>query len=292
MRIEDHLLRVVGPTPDEDLADASARYLLQREVQPLADEENWEAVDRATDQVLKSLHIQLNLVDDDRPERAYMRPAPGGFSVFIKSRMSRAMFRFVLWHEVAHALAYDTHSLPPRRAVPHSSAEERMCSAIARSALLPREHVATELLKLLPNPDGDPSSALSRVARSWLVPLWQVVRRAAELRPGGDVVALLWMLSGADELTLKDAHAPRGLYVPVSKRSIRGSRTNQLVWAAVDSGGYRTADDLVDCGSVRGLLSSAAFSYPGRRTMVVQLLHLDRKHLDKAAAWRSTAARS
>lgn len=233
-------------------------------------------------------------VELQRPEPELMEVAArtyarrGGFVVRIRRALPESTDRLILAHELAHVLAYNRDTDPPRRYFQNSAEEEALCWHIARHTLLPTEPTHGGWLA---NADGEPQPvmpAVRQLSEAWRLEPWHVIRRymysyAEELEA---LTAVLWEYKPNNTLEVVSSQSARGVFIPLHAHSRSGDKKHQTPWRAL-RGDTSVALDKIELGSLRGQLQSAGLPYVcGGRRHVVQLTWLDSRHLSNVERWR------
>lgn len=218
----------------------------------------------------------------------------GGFTIEIREDLPITTFRFILAHELSHVLAYQNANEFPSRRFDNTTAEERLCSSIARHLLLPEALTSSLLANVLSGKEVS-FETLEEAAIRFTVSPWQVLYRCLDSFARLDVCAVLWrmpedLIPGVSERSYfraLDKWTPPGIYIPTKDRIFEAESSNDALWT------YYRGDENphyargpVAVGTLSGTLESVVWRSTIRKGQVIQLIFLDEAHKEKAKRWR------
>lgn len=289
-RFVEHVASLVGASESDDLVDLAVRRLLGAAIEP------WEAggpsspeVDDALRRSLARNRVQIRRLDAGRL-RARGRLVPSGDSLdlLIRADMRRTTYRYVLAHELVHALAFESRAGRMRRVVPWSSEEERFCERAACRILAPPSALCG--LGLFEGDVLATQRALERRATTLCVSLWLLISRLLENRAEEQHLGVLWSYSvdedGSQVVRVVESRGPRGLFVPKSDRSFEGETRNQLPWRCLRSGLPVEMVDIASIGSIRGELPGRGYFAGRDKEWIACVYNLSEELKKKAVRWR------
>lgn len=151
---------------------------------------------------------------------AHMYATRQGLVARLQRYTSQSEYQFSFAHEIAHTAFFRLDLSPPELRVRWTTTDERLVDRIARALLLPQAWIAAqERAKPFESTDG--FSALNHWAKTYRIPLWQVVARCAEAGWSGAEFATKWRIGDKQSATIISfAHAHRpGDFIPLSKHT-------------------------------------------------------------------------
>ena len=285
-----HVSEFLQCAPGTELSESAARYLLGS-IDYHEGKRPYELVDIALQDALSRYSVEVKNIDStqsSRLGRLYTRL--GGFLLKIRRDIRESTYRFVKAHELAHTLAYDRLGAEPRRYFSNSPSEEKICNAIARHLLLPKEmRSKTHPGPLLLSPVFLNASKFSDLAKDYRVHPWQIVRLEFEVKQSDtdSLVAILWRQETESVLHVVDCISPQGIYIPIGDRCFKGNRDNQGVWKGTEESEVHMDYEYITLGSLTGKLQSVSFRVPETGHSIIQILKLDQLHLARASKWKS-----
>ena len=262
------------------LIDNAIKYLGTE--YPLSDItlKGYEIIDNWFEEIKLKWNVEVKTLNLTKPTfHGDLEPKSKGFIINLNKNLFTTQRRFVIAHELAHIISFETKSEWPEHAVFHSWSEEHYCNRIARAMLLPKTLIDFTKFDLT-NINAEQINYIKYLWPEFKVAPWQILTKLFEDFDSSTLVGILWEYFPKEScLRIIDHYHPKNIFIPKKDRIfldnlMKKKKTNVSPELAFNTNDIFQGEDIIEIGSLykKRLLSTTFPIKTKSTTYIIQII--------------------